>query len=125
MGVLVFNRGAYGIPKYGIRNFLKPLKGIPIEWTKHALIRAREKRVKIRHKLTYGHIVEVYVDSDSKFAFKWVIRIKTIDHHDVYVVSELERGKLTMITCWRNDLDDNHDTLDKSKYNRPEEFTTD
>lgn len=78
--------------------------------TRHALERSREKNIQLSARYT-GTAFECEVVNGK--LVKIALRCKYSNTHDLCVVIS-PRGLL--ITCWLNAVDDNHRTLNRSKY---------
>ena len=117
---LIFNKGAYGLPKRGLRNFLAPL-GKPVAWTYHARQQAEQKGVNQFFQMPkFADIVEIEVNPDTAMVEKWIIRVKRHDGFHVYVITY--NNGFRVVTCWINNLNDYHSTLKVENYNQPQEF---
>lgn len=118
---LIFNKGAYGLPKKGLRNFLAPL-GKRVVWTYHARLQAEKKGVNQLFQLPkFADIVEIEVNQNTAMVEKWIIRVKRHDGFHVYVV--VYNKGFRVVTCWINRLNDNHKTLHVEAYDNPNVFT--
>lgn len=108
------------MPKSGLKGFIA-LKGQPLAWTFHARERAERKRVRQITAVPWKHFDIVEIEVNGVEVEKWVIRIYHKTHFDVYVI--LKCGdEFKVITCWRNSINDNHSTLDSTKYDDPKDF---
>ena len=75
-----------------------------IQYSQHFSQRFKEK----------GYLFEVGVENN--IPCKFVIRTKYDDSRDIVFVLKKINKSVVLITAWLNENDDNHYTLDRSKY---------
>lgn len=67
--------------------------------------------IKYQHK---GYLFEVGVENN--IPYKFVVRTKYDDSQDIVFVLKKINKSVLLVTAWLNENDDNHYTLDRSKY---------
>jgi hypothetical protein len=120
-----YNVGAYGLPAAAIDqvSFLC----LELVWSRHAKLEAVNDKYGVLPSLAYPRcfslrgweLVEVEVNPLGNVV-KFVVR-RQADEHRSLVLVILRDGPHEGIvkTCWTNLTDDQHETLDKSKFSEP------
>jgi hypothetical protein len=95
-----------------------PVEGQKLWYSKHAINAATERLVRNRlpDTLPEHRVIEVEVGQWSRVAVKWVVRVHLDDDDDLIMAITSDYH---VKTVWVNRRDDNHRTLDRSRYVPP------
>ena len=87
---------------------------VPVTYSRHAIIRSNEKRIRLKDSITIdGNVVESEY-KDGRL-IKLVVREKYNETHDLVMVV-VQGGHVP--TVWLNKVSDTHKTLDKKRIGR-------
>lgn len=92
-----------------------------LAYTRHALREAvQDKLGTLTHAPRSVRFIDdevIEIETTNGAVTKLVIRTQYDDRRDlILVLRNMQDGAATVITLWTNAVDDNHNTLDKSKY---------
>ena len=89
---------------------------VQLEYTRHAREQASDKCVPTPMAREFGPGAIVELERVGECTTKLVIRVANTTHTDsVYVLVPLTRTKFKVVTCWSNNRDDMHATLDLTR----------
>lgn len=84
--------------------------------SRHALDRARTKNFVIPERIDMRDYTVIEIETSSSRVEKLVIRGKYDDYDDIVMVVIPRGGTFFVKTAWLNAWNDNHFTLDTTKY---------
>lgn len=111
-----------GFPK----DIVIPNRIFNLGYTTHAQNRAKERvnglmLLPTFVRMTPENLIEIHTD-DNKYIKKAVVKLHYDKKRDIILVMEIqyEKKKAVVITLYYNKKNHSFDTLDKTKYNKPE-----
>ena len=93
-----------------------PVAGVALTYTLHAHTAAVQDRVRLPAALPLYTLVEVEATRDNA-PLKWVVRCALDTTRDLVLAIT---STYLVKTVWVNDCRDDHATLDRTRYDRPE-----
>lgn len=87
-----------------------------LTYSKHAQEQCRAKGVRMFKAITLARFDVIEVETLNGRVVKYVLRGAYDADNDIVVVAMPTGGAYFIKTCWLNDKDDTHNTLDRSRY---------
>jgi hypothetical protein len=102
---------------------LRALQGrsLPLSYGRHALAESTADRygaIQAPASIVFDEHAVIEMECNGKFPTKVVVRLPYNGDCDLILVVQLGETEFFVKTMWLNKRDDNHRTLDRSKYSR-------
>ena len=97
-----------------------PVVGHALTYTVHAYSEAQKDRASTRLPTSLPDYALVEVETSGPYVTQWVVRVGLDGARDLCLVITRD---YVVKTVWVNRHDDAHDTLDRTKYDRPRSMT--
>ena len=99
-------------------NFRRPVGSFRLSLTRHATQRCADWNVEAPTHVNFRYAQIFEIDMVGDKVSKIVCRVPYDGQYDLCMAIGM-RGGPTVITLWLNDLNDKHNTLNLSRYDRP------